>query len=105
MDADPPVVLGREGLAYLLHIAANLVAAGPQENISSTYSERLSKLTPREREVLGLLCAYRTPKDVAEELNISVYTARDHVDAVVKKLDVHTYKEAANLARKEMMVN
>lgn len=45
-------------------------------------------LTPREREVLGLLLRGASDKRIAERLVISVHTARDHVRNVKAKLGV-----------------
>lgn len=45
-------------------------------------------LTPREREVLGLLLRGEPDKRIAERLVISVHTARDHVRNVKAKLGV-----------------
>lgn len=104
-DGDLSTVLSREVLAHMFWTVAELVSTAHQQNGSHPYWERYSKLTSRETEVLGLLCAYKKPKSIAQELNISLYTARDHVDAILKKLQVHTYKEAADLARREMFVD
>lgn len=46
------------------------------------------ELTPREREVLGLLLRGEPDKRIAERLVISVHTARDHVGNVKAKLGV-----------------
>lgn len=47
--------------------------------------KRLSRATPREREVLQLVLLGYTNKDIAQQLGISDYTARDHVSALLKK--------------------
>jgi|GEM_PF-2040192 DNA-binding CsgD family transcriptional regulator len=50
--------------------------------------KRLSRATPREREVLQLVLQGYTNKDIAEQLGISDYTARDHVSALLRKNEV-----------------
>jgi len=50
--------------------------------------KRLSRATPREREVLQLVLLGYTNKDIAQHLGISDYTARDHVSALLRKNDV-----------------
>lgn len=96
--------LSREDLADLFRMAAELICSESQTAYSAAYSEKYSTLTQREREVLVLLCAHKTPKDISEELKISLDTVRDHVAAILKKLDVGSYREAAALARREMLM-
>ncbi len=42
-------------------------------------------LTPREKEVLGLLLSGHTNKEIAELLRISAFTVRDHVSRLLRK--------------------
>jgi DNA-binding NarL/FixJ family response regulator len=60
--------------------------------------ERLSHLTQREREVLGLLAAGADNQGIAEALSISPETARTHVQNLLGKLGVHSRLEAAAFA-------
>jgi DNA-binding NarL/FixJ family response regulator len=55
-------------------------------------------LTTREIEVLRLLVAGRTDREVADTLFISPRTASKHVSAILTKLDVTSRAEAAILA-------
>jgi DNA-binding NarL/FixJ family response regulator len=57
----------------------------------------LSKLTKREREVLGLLIEGRGTEAIARSLVISPQTARTHVQNILSKLGVHSRLEAAAL--------
>ncbi len=50
--------------------------------------KRLNRVTPREHEVLQLVLLGYTNKDIAQQLGISDYTARDHVSALLKKNEV-----------------
>ncbi|HEX4266016.1 MAG TPA: response regulator transcription factor [Verrucomicrobiae bacterium] len=54
----------------------------------------VDELTAREREVLELLAAGATPKEVAAKLNISWQTVRNHIRFVYEKLHVHTRTDA-----------
>lgn len=51
-------------------------------------------LTPREREVLGLLARGANTGDVAAALTISIATARKHTQNILTKLNVHSALEA-----------
>lgn len=46
-------------------------------------------LTNREREVFKLLILNKTTKDIAEELNISEKTVRNHISNAMQKLGVN----------------
>lgn len=54
----------------------------------------LDALTPRERQVLRLLVAGRSNKDIAIELFISAATVKRHVSNILAKLDVTTRSAA-----------
>lgn len=55
---------------------------------------RLDTLTPREREVLLLLAHGLGTEEIADMLSISPATARNHVQGVLNKLEVHSRLEA-----------
>jgi DNA-binding NarL/FixJ family response regulator len=48
--------------------------------------EPLAELTPREREVLGLMAEGRTNRAIAEELMVSERAVERHVTAIFGKL-------------------
>jgi DNA-binding NarL/FixJ family response regulator len=56
-------------------------------------------LTPREREVLGLLGGGRTPAGIGEVLGISVHTVRRHFANMAVKLGVAGARDLARYAR------
>jgi DNA-binding NarL/FixJ family response regulator len=56
---------------------------------------RMSGLTKREREVLGLLAKGADNDGIAQALVISPQTARTHIQNVLGKLGVHSRLEAA----------
>jgi DNA-binding NarL/FixJ family response regulator len=57
--------------------------------------QRLSRLTKRERQVLGLLANGADNESIAQELVISAETARTHIQNILGKLGVHSRLEAA----------
>ncbi len=50
-------------------------------------------LTPREREVLALMLRRHPNAEVAETLNISIQTAKNHASKVLRKLGMRSRKE------------
>lgn len=61
--------------------------------------QQATELTEREREILGLLGEGYSNREIAEELVITVGTVKNHVHNILDKLDVHTRKQAAMVAR------
>jgi PAS domain S-box-containing protein len=58
----------------------------------------LSRLTPRENEVLHLLTEGLDGSAIANSLFVSPATVRNHVQHILKKLEVHSRTEAVALA-------
>lgn len=52
-------------------------------------------LTKREHQVFSLLILNKSTKDIAEELNISEKTIRNHISNVMQKLGVKGRTQAA----------
>jgi DNA-binding NarL/FixJ family response regulator len=67
---------------------------------SDTDDGAFGDLTPREREVLGLIADGRTNRQIAETLFITQKTASVHVSNILSKLDVANRGEAAALAHR-----
>jgi DNA-binding NarL/FixJ family response regulator len=53
----------------------------------------MTKLTPREREVVQLLAEGKSSKEVACHLNLSVKTAETHRSNIMRKLGLHSVSE------------
>lgn len=60
-----------------------------------------SDLTPREREVLGLVAEGLGNAAIGARLHVSVNTVRNHVANVLAKLGVHSKLEALSVAVRE----
>ncbi|MGA2013641.1 MAG: response regulator transcription factor [Solirubrobacteraceae bacterium] len=60
-------------------------------------SARIVALTPREREVLGLLAEGRSGPEIAQRLVVSVATVRTHIGNATVKLGARTRVEAVAL--------
>lgn len=50
---------------------------------------RQTKLTQREKEILRLVAADLGNKEIAQQLNLSLSTVKNHVHNILKKLQVH----------------
>ncbi len=61
-------------------------------------------LTPREREVLGLIGRGMANKVIARELSLSEKTVKAHVSSILAKLGVHDRTQAALYAVREGLV-
>ncbi|WP_164103310.1 response regulator transcription factor [Candidatus Laterigemmans baculatus] len=59
------------------------------------------RLTGREREVLELLGKRKSNKQIAAELNVSLYTVKNHVHNILEKLKVDSRVEAVKRARQQ----
>jgi len=57
-----------------------------------------SPLTPREWEVLDLLCQESSTDEIADTLVLSVETVRSHIKSVLRKLGVRSRQEAVKAA-------
>ena len=57
-------------------------------------------LTPRQREVLALVAAGRTNREIAEALFVTEKTAGAHVSGILAKLHVRSRVEAATAAHR-----
>jgi len=81
----------------LLHRAISPFVAsknGGQKSGISTI-EGLEVLTPREQEVLKLVAAGRTNKDIGKELSIAEDTVKKHMQNIIAKLNASGRTEAA----------
>lgn len=57
-------------------------------------------LSPREKEVLGLLAAGGSTKSISESLFLSRTTVNNHIQHILHKLDAHTRLEAIRRAER-----
>ncbi|HEX8185338.1 MAG TPA: response regulator transcription factor [Blastocatellia bacterium] len=59
---------------------------------------RASILTPRERNILELIAAGLGNKEIAQRLNISLFTVKNHVHNILEKFQVKYRREAIRCA-------
>jgi len=66
---------------------------------------RISPLTDRERQILNLVVAGRSNKEMAEILGISVKTIDRHRTSMMQKLDVHSVAQLIAVALREGLID
>ena len=71
-------------------------AVGPAESHVS--------LTAREQDVLVLVAAGATNKEIARRLTLSVHTVKSHMRKILAKLQLTSRREAASFARREGLI-
>jgi DNA-binding NarL/FixJ family response regulator len=89
------IVVGAGDDVVVLH-PLQVVPPEPQEEASPA---RVPELTPRQREILGLLADGNRPKDIASRLALSLPTVRNHIHALLRRLEVTSQLAAVAKAR------
>nr|WP_153341050.1 response regulator transcription factor [Roseospira navarrensis] len=88
----PPALLEDGEVASLkaaLPLGSNTVEAMADPGAAAMNSQTTASLTPRQREVLGLLGQGKSNKEIARALDLSEGTVKLHVTAILKALKVH----------------
>lgn len=67
----------------------------PGEWVRQPSSQALSSLSERQRDVLELLAAGESNKEIGRNLNISAATVKAHLEALFRRLDVKNRTQAA----------
>jgi DNA-binding NarL/FixJ family response regulator len=68
-------------------------------------AEEIPDLTPREREVLNLIAADLTDKEIAARLSLSIYTVKSHVRSILSKMQAPNRRQAARLAAEKGLLS
>jgi DNA-binding NarL/FixJ family response regulator len=77
---------------------ARIKIDGAADRLDASTARIAATLTTRELEVLSLVAAGHTNREIGERLFISEKTAVRHVSNIFGKLGVHTRAEAARAA-------
>ncbi len=92
-------VTGEELLAAIERVHAGgrawLLPAEGEEGAESRIRESSgeARLTPKEKEVFALVLKRRTNPEIARELYISLYTVKNHVSSILRKLGLKSRRE------------
>ena len=94
-----------QAVAYALEICLD---AGPVEVSGALLPGATGApdygLTPRQREILTLICRHLTDPEIAARLFLSPRTVEGHVNQILGKLGVDNRREAAALAARSALV-
>ncbi len=98
-DADDDALLDAvravaRGEAYLSPSVADAVLTDYRKHVTNP----VDPLTAREREVLQLIAEGNTNKDIASQLNLSVYTVEAHRSRLMEKLNLHSTGDLVRFA-------
>ncbi len=92
-------VAGEELLGAIQRVYAGgrvwLLPAQDEEEAASRIRESSgeARLTPKEKEVFALVLKRRTNAEIAGELYISLYTVKNHVSSILRKLGLKSRRE------------
>jgi DNA-binding NarL/FixJ family response regulator len=102
---DPTVA--RKVLREFQHItAAHRATSGPVATTQPVLEEEpLEKLTDREEEILNLLAAGLSNKEIAQQLSLSEGTVKNHISAILAKLHANDRTQAVLTALKRGLVD
>ncbi len=76
----------------------------PLTAVRESPDARARKLTGREVEVIGMLAAGHATPEIASRLHISTLTARNHIQNILEKLEVHSKAEAVAFAFQKRLI-
>ena len=92
----------------LLYLAVYLKKAPPDVPIDADNPEALETfyakfgITPREKDIIRLVCAGRGNQAIADALFISIHTVKRHVNQVYQKVGVRNRIQLANAVRESV---
>ena len=72
---------------------------GPEADPTRREASPPAALTRREQEVMALIAAGRSNRQIASELVITLGTAKRHIANIYRKLGVHSRAQAVAVAR------
>jgi DNA-binding NarL/FixJ family response regulator len=89
------------GEAYLSPAIADAVLTDYRKHVSNP----VDLLTSREREILTMVAEGKTNKEIAQALNLSVYTVESHRGSVMEKLNLHNTGDIVRFALRNGLIS
>ena len=92
------------GAYFSPHVQERIVFDSGGPTLARIAKPRVSKLTPRELEVLQHIASGHSKKQIAQKLHISVNTVDNHSNHLMAKLDIHDRVALTRWAIREGLV-
>src|SRR5690242_17320042 len=89
------------GDGYLSPAVSDAVLSDYRKHVT----DPIDLLTSREREVLQMIAEGKTNKEIANTLNLSVYTVDAHRGRIMEKLNLHSVNELVRFAVRNGLVD
>jgi DNA-binding NarL/FixJ family response regulator len=89
------------GKGYLSPEVADAVLDDYRKHVTNP----IDLLSTREREVLQMIAESKTNKDIANALNLSVYTVEAHRGRIMEKLNMHSIGELVRFAVRNGLID
>lgn len=89
------------GEAYLSPAISDAVLTDYRRHVSNP----VDLLTSREREILTMVAEGKTNKEIAQALNLSVYTVESHRGSVMEKLNLHNTGDIVRFALRNGLIS
>jgi DNA-binding NarL/FixJ family response regulator len=70
------------------------------ERVRGESQSSVSRLSPRELEILNCLAAGMTRREIGESFHLSQHTVRTHINHILRKLEVHSTLAAVSIVNK-----
>jgi DNA-binding NarL/FixJ family response regulator len=84
---------------------SDLIMDGYKRNRIVPIGSSVARLSPREREVVQLVCEGKASKEIATMLSMSLATAETHRSNIFRKLDLHSIAELVLYAVRNEIVH
>lgn len=89
------------GDGYVSPAVSGALLSDYRQNVTNP----IDLLSSRERQVLQLIAEGKTNKEIATQLNLSVYTIDSHRGKIMEKLNLHSTGELVRFAMKQGLVD
>lgn len=89
------------GEGYLSPAVADAVLTDYRKHVK----DPIDLLSSREREVLQMIAEGKTNKEIANSLNLSVYTVEAHRGRIMEKLNLHSGSELVRFALRHGLID
>jgi len=95
----------QRGKTFFSSRVSDLIMDGYKRYRIVPAASSVAKLSPREREVVQLVCEGKASKEIATMLNMSLATAETHRSNILRKLDLHSIAELVLYAVRNEIVH